>query len=203
MTDKAVSYDQRRVTDFFRFNVQFYGNDWRALGWQSRATQYRRFEVLAAVAPLDGCRILDLGCGLGDLYHYLQESGIRVHYCGYDLLPDMIERARQRFPGVRFEVHDVLQDFGHEQFDYILSSGAFNVNFKDNLKAIRTLLPRLFANATAGVAINFLSIKDTNRDDILFHYHPQEMVTFCQTFCARVQLVEDYLPNDFTVYLYH
>lgn len=207
MTDKprtaAELYDQQRVADFFRFNVRFYGNDWRALGWQSRTTQYRRFAILAAIAPLAGRRILDLGCGLGDLYNYFQEEGIAVAYCGYDLLPEMVSRARQRFPGVCFEVHDVLQDFGQETFDYILSSGAFNVNFNDNLSAIHKLLPRMLAHCTEGVAINFLSIRDTNRDAILFHYDPQEMVAFCKTFCAHVQLVEDYLPNDFTVYLYH
>src|SRR5688572_8792015 len=116
--------NQQVVRDFFQLHVRLYGNDWRALGWQSRHTQYRRFAVLAEVGNLAHTRVLDVGCGLGDLYAYLHTQSIPVTYTGYDLLPDMIQRARKRFPDVHFEVRDALQGLGEPRFDYILSSGA-------------------------------------------------------------------------------
>lgn len=195
-------YEQRRVADFFRLHVQLYGNDWRALGWQSRYTQHKRFAVLSHIGPLTNTRVLDVGCGLGDLYGYLCAQGIPVTYTGYDLVPEMVEHARRRFPETRFVVRDVLQGLGEETFDYILSSGAFNINFGDNLRAIQQAIRNMFAACTRGVAINFLSITDPQTDPIFFHYHPEHMLAFCQTFCSRVELRTDYLPNDFTLYLY-
>lgn len=196
-------YNQRGVADFFRLHVQLYGENWRALGWQSRHTQYRRFAVLTEIASLAQMRVLDIGCGLGDLYGYMLECGIPTVYTGYDLLPEMITRARRRYPNVRFEVRDVLRGLGDEPFDYVLSSGAFNVNFGNNLDAVHQTLQEMFAHCTRGVAINFLSTADPHRDRVLFHYDPRAMQAFCQRFCDHVQLREDYLPNDFTLYLYH
>lgn len=208
MTDQPSSSqpaqpNQQVVRDFFRFHVRLYGNDWRALGWQSRYTQYQRFAVLAAVGDLARTRVLDVGCGLGDLYGYLCTQGIPVTYTGYDLLPDMIQRARRRFVEAHFEVCDALQGLGQERFDYILSSGAFNVNFGDNIRAVQQVLRDMIQRCTRGVAINFLKrTVDASNDPIFQYYDPQEMLAFCHTLCPRVRLREGYLHNDFTLYLY-
>jgi SAM-dependent methyltransferase len=195
--------NQQVVRDFFQLHVRLYGNDWRALGWQSRHTQYRRFAVLAEVGDLAHTRVLDVGCGLGDLYAYLQTQSMPVTYTGYDLLPDMIQRARQRFPNVHFEVRDALQGLGEERFDYILSSGAFNVNFGDNIRAVQQVLHDMVQHCTSGVAINFLQrTVDASNDPIFQYYDPQEMLAFCQSLCPQVRLCQGYLPNDFTLYLY-
>jgi SAM-dependent methyltransferase len=146
--------------------------------------------------------VLDIGSGLGDLYSYLRARNVPVDYTGYDLVPEMVTRARQRHPEARFVVRDVLQGLGDERFDYILSSGAFNLNFGDNLTAVQRVLREMFAACTRGVAINFLSTADPHRDPLFYHYQPQQMQAFCQTFCPHVRLREDYLPNDFTLYLY-
>ena len=200
---RPKGYNQQRVADFFRLHVRLYGNDWRALGWQSRGTQVQRFEVLADIGPLSQTRVLDVGCGLGDLYGYLCARDIWVTYTGYDLVPEMVERARRRYPEARFVVRDVLQGLGDEPFDYILCSGAFNIDFGDNLPAIQRLLHEMYDACTRGVAINFLSIADPRHDPIFCLYDPHAMQAFCQTFCPRVQVRQDYLPNDFTLYLYH
>src|SRR5262250_35728 len=80
---RQKSHNQQWVADFFRLHVRLYGNDWRALGWQSRGTQIRRFEVLAEIGPLAQTRILDVGSGLGDLYGYFCAHEIWVTYTGY------------------------------------------------------------------------------------------------------------------------
>ena len=125
-----------------------------------------------------------------------------VDYTGYDLVPEMVARALKRYPQGRFEVRDALQGFGDERFDYIVSSGAFNIDFGDNLEAVQGLLRVMFDACTQGVAMNMLSIADPQPDPFFYHYDPQVMQAFCQTFCPRVVIREDYLPNDFTLYLY-
>lgn len=191
--------EQRPVTEFFTRNLHH--GDWRALGWASREAQERRFEVLAEIGSLSGTRVLDVGCGLGDLYGHLRARQIQVSYTGYDLLPEMVERASRSYPEARFVVRDVLQGLGTERFDYIVSSGAFNIDFGGfgcNVKAVQRLLREMYAACTRGVAINFLS---SARDPIFYRYDPDALKAFCQTFCPCVQLRQDYLPNDFTLYL--
>src|SRR5262249_39481083 len=65
---RRTSSNQQRVADFFRMHVRMFGYDWRALGWQSRGTQVRRFAVLAEIGPLAHTHVLDVGCGLADFY---------------------------------------------------------------------------------------------------------------------------------------
>lgn len=206
MTGKASGPAYRRTQDevarFFRLHLQLHGPNWRGLGWQSRTNQERRFAVLLEVAPLANARVLDVGCGVGDLYGYMLRKGIRAQYTGVDILPEMVAYARERYPEARFEVGDALQGLGPERFDYVLSSGAFNVNFGSNQAAVQNILPELLACSTRGVAINFLSTRARERDAILYNYDPEAMLSFCRTLTPRVRLVEGYLTNDFTLYLY-
>lgn len=50
--------------------------------------------------------VADLGCGPGHVAAHL--AGLGVETLGIDLSPRMIEVARQRHPGLRFEVGDLL-----------------------------------------------------------------------------------------------
>ncbi len=51
--------------------------------------------------------VLDAGCGPGWISDYLHRKGVDVS--GIDLSPRMIEHARQRYPGVAFEVASVTE----------------------------------------------------------------------------------------------
>jgi SAM-dependent methyltransferase len=67
-----------------------------------------------------GHKVLELGCATGDTLAALRPSdGL-----GVDISPRMVERARQKFPHLRFEEQDVEQlDLGGETFDYVVLSG--------------------------------------------------------------------------------
>jgi SAM-dependent methyltransferase len=58
-----------------------------------------------AAKPLTACRVLDIGCGYGDLLGWFhQVQGVpAAQLVGIDLLPSRIAAARARFPGIRFE----------------------------------------------------------------------------------------------------
>ena len=193
---------QEQVAAFFRLHLQLHGPNWRGLGWQSKRSQRRRFAVLSEVGPLTNTRVLDIGCGVGDLYAYLLRRRIRVAYTGFDILSEMVAHARRRYPEAQFEVRDVLQGLGPERFDYVLCSGAFNVNFGRNVAAVQEVLRDLLRCCTRGVAINFLSTRAHQRDAILFNYDPETLFAYCQTLTPHARLLEGYLPNDFTLYLY-
>ncbi|MCC6494548.1 MAG: glycosyltransferase [Pirellulales bacterium] len=89
--------------------------DWRA------AYHRRLAEVYQFLVP-PGQRVLELGCGEGDLLAALDPAtGV-----GVDFSPEMVRRARQRHPHLRFvhaDVHDLPLD---EPFDVVILADLVN-----------------------------------------------------------------------------
>src|SRR3954452_11292619 len=80
--------------------------------------------VLDLLAPQPGERIVDLGCGTGDLTAQIAAAGAEV--IGLDASEAMIVRSRERFPQLRFEVARG-QDFVVETpVDAVFSSAALH-----------------------------------------------------------------------------
>src|ERR671937_2884362 len=78
--------------------------------------------LLEWLAPKPGERVLDLGCGTGHLTARLAESGVEA--VGLDSSPEMVERARRAYPGLRFEVGDARDFALDERFDAAFSNAA-------------------------------------------------------------------------------
>ena len=78
------------------------------LDWASRESQLIRFDVLAANVDLVGKSLLDVGCGLGDLWAFLKARDISVAYTGVDLAEKMVAAARDRHRDADFQCGDVF-----------------------------------------------------------------------------------------------
>jgi SAM-dependent methyltransferase len=59
-----------------------------------------------AASVRDAGPACDMGCGPGQVAHYLHERGVEV--CGVDLSPAMVERASGLTPGVEFRQGDMM-----------------------------------------------------------------------------------------------
>jgi SAM-dependent methyltransferase len=101
-----------------------------------------------------GARVLDLGCGTGDLLEQLAPS----HGIGVDLSPAMIEQAKRLYPHHTFVVGDVEDDafIGSLEgpFDYIVLSDTIGM-----LDDIETALRRLHSlcNSDTRIIIAYYS----------------------------------------------
>lgn len=79
------------------------------------AAQYTRFEAernrpihdLIAQLPDGVRRAVDIGCGPGNSTELLMRRWPEATVSGFDNSPEMIAAARERLPGVQFEVTDV------------------------------------------------------------------------------------------------
>jgi trans-aconitate methyltransferase len=81
-------------------------------------------DLIALLAPQAGERILDLGCGTGQLSTQIAKSGASV--TGIDRSAEMIERARAHCPELCFEVIDASQFRSAEPFDAVFSNAALH-----------------------------------------------------------------------------
>jgi SAM-dependent methyltransferase len=84
-------------------------------GWetpQDFAERTRELDwIIDALAPCEGKRVLELGCGAGNVATWLAARGLDV--TGVDISPTAIDWARERaVPRTRFVVGDVVRDLG-------------------------------------------------------------------------------------------
>jgi SAM-dependent methyltransferase len=92
----------------------------RLVGRDSARSVYAREHL--RLAP--GQRVLDLGCGPGDILQFLPA----VDYVGYDINPAYIERARKRFAGRgKFHCQAVDENLPVENpFDVVIAHGVLH-----------------------------------------------------------------------------
>ncbi|MGO4678050.1 class I SAM-dependent methyltransferase [Bosea sp. 2YAB26] len=78
--------------------------------------------------PLKRYRVLDLGCGTGDLIHQLQRYGFpNDRLFGVDLLPESLATAKRKCPDVSFtEANAEHVPFPDQRFDFILVFTVFS-----------------------------------------------------------------------------
>ena len=115
--------------------------DFKVLGWESREAQYIRFEMFEKNIEIENKKLLDVGCGLGNLIEYLSERCISFDYTGIDISQKMIDCARKRNPSFRFLCLDIFNDntFSPHDFDIIYTSGIFIFLQKRLLKQLNIL----------------------------------------------------------------
>lgn len=85
--------------------------------------QYGR-SLLELLAPQPGERILDAGCGTGQLTAEVARSGADV--VGVDRSENMVQQARHNFPEIRFEVGDLCALNFHREFDAVFSNAVLH-----------------------------------------------------------------------------
>jgi ubiquinone/menaquinone biosynthesis C-methylase UbiE len=115
--DDETEYTQRRRGYWDDFARNF--SRWEG---PRRYYQKRLAEIFRFVVP-PGMRILELGCGRGDLLEALRPSrGV-----GIDFSPAMVGLARERYPEIEFVEADVHSLNLNEQFDFIVCSDLVNL----------------------------------------------------------------------------
>jgi SAM-dependent methyltransferase len=179
------------------------GQHVNSLGWNTRADQRLRFQVLGDIANLAGASVCDIGCGFGDLYPYLLERFTNVDYLGVDITPSFVESARIRHPSVPFICGDILDGLAIPPADYFLLSGALNYRVENNWDLTVAMIRRMFSLARKGVGVNFLSTYVNFQRPLNYHHDPEMMFSFARGLTRWVTLRHDYPLWEFTLFLYH
>ena len=105
------------------------------------------FDAFLELVPVNA-KILELGCGPGNVVKYLRSKRSDLDIFGIDLAPEMIKEARRQNPDSKFEVMDI-RDAGEisQQFDAVIAAFCLPyISYGD--------APALFANCRKLVADN-------------------------------------------------
>jgi SAM-dependent methyltransferase len=194
------------ISEHYKNLLAKHGDSPQAVQYSSHSSQERRFELLSSIGDLRHKRILDFGCGTGQLGNYLTKQGIDFEYFGTDIVSEFLTLCRSKFPEGHFEEFSTLS---HLKFDYIFISGVFNNLRDDNQLFYQDTLRRLFSMCSLGLSFNMMSTYVDYKDPSLFYEHPEKVFSFLKReITPYVTLRNDYevkrgvVPFDFTIYAF-
>jgi len=203
LNEKYSKNNLEAINDFYPEYYNNSNNDTEIVGWSSKKEQNERFKVLLNIGVENGETILDYGCGLGALYEYMTNHYDDFGYIGVDINQDFINKCKQKYPKATFKKIEDITDI-KSKYDWFIASGAFTVYtpMKDMTKTINDA----FKKVKYGIAINFLDNKYAKNSDLaaIRGYDKMKIYElFLEEFKEfhTVELHDDYMKNDFTIYI--
>ena len=189
-----------------------------ALLWSNTEIQETRYRILADSGIKAGDSVLDVGCGFGDFANFLTENGKPVDYTGIDLSEELIKEGQKHYPEIKLIAGDIFDyNPADNSMDYVTLSGtlnrkldylADNVTDKNSSKAYAlTVIEKMYKTCRKGIAFNLLDARHewtAGRWDLL-SFHPDEILEFINRElkpAGKYQIIDGYLENDFTVYIW-
>lgn len=193
------------IQAYYRRILAEHGACGQGVGYGSDEKQQLRFEqlyklVADTVEPFSVC---DWGCGYGALLDYLLERHAPVtEYRGYDISPEMLAAARDRFDNpcasfVEASEPDAVSDYG-------FISGTFNARFgvseREWQAHVEDVLTVMASRTRKGFAFNLITSYVQFRNADAFYADPCHFFDFCKRHLSPlVTLIHDYMPWDFTI----
>lgn len=102
----------------------------RTQGAASESARVLTAEVIESLGDGSATRLIDLGCGNGQMLELLRERGASIHYTGVDFSEPLLDVARERFAGdagARFVAADVNDPVVEGRFDVALYSHVIEI----------------------------------------------------------------------------
>jgi SAM-dependent methyltransferase len=189
------------ISEYYSARCAEHGQEgWAAGLYATPDNQYGTFVNLLKTVERGGS-ILDVGCGQGDLWEFIDSRGLGLSYLGIDLCPAMIGYAKARFPEGDFAVCDVL-DY-HEDHDFVVAAGALNLAVPGQEDYARQVIRKLYSLARRAASFNLLSdaYRDYERRPELCFYDPAETVRLCLELTPYLYVDHRSSGYDFCVYL--
>ena len=179
---------------FYKKSIEKYGISAKGVHWNSSYTQYKRFEVLTKFIKeeIGSSSIIDAGCVFAEYYNYLVINNLKARmYSGIDCEKMMIDIALKRFPNIDFKIQNILKD-RLLLADYYICSGAMNI-LKE--KDVFIFIEKCFLASQKGFIFNFL------KNDSLCKVDYINVINFCKKLSKNIEFRDNYLPNDFSMFL--
>ncbi|NOX20182.1 MAG: class I SAM-dependent methyltransferase [Nitrospirae bacterium] len=182
---------KKELLEFYDHQIKRCGYTCQALRWTPEGQRARYSFIRHLLIKAEAERILDFGCGFGDLYGYLKDNHMKVEYTGIDINEKMVQEAKRRYPDARFLCLDIEEENFKETFDAVIVCGVFNLRVAGIRESFRQTLHKLFGLAEGFIILDLLTYYVKQRDVQLHLVKPSEVLDY---------LIESLSPY---VFLYH
>lgn len=131
----------------------------------------------------DKPRVLELGCGPGNISKYLISKNPKIRLHGIDIAPQMIELAKKNIPQAFFEVAD-CRDLSHlnQKMDALIAGFCLPYFNKEETISLFADFKRLL-NSNAIIYFSFVEgdyeksdYKSGSGGRVYFNYHPADFI---------------------------
>jgi ubiquinone/menaquinone biosynthesis C-methylase UbiE len=198
--------DIQIIKERYKARLREHGVGIKSLASGVPERRFLRFEVLREVGIKSGDKILDVGCGFADFYAHLEDRGVQVDYIGIDIVEELVEAGKQKYPQLELECRNIeINPFPKKSFDYVVCSQVFNLELggEKNMATVKNILPLLYGIAKKGVAIDFITNYVDFKEKHLHYYSPENLFKYVKENITRsVTIRNDYPLFEFCLYLY-
>ena len=207
LKEESVTPELPNLDDF---SEDYLFNAPEIAGWMSTNEQELLFSALLLFYS-PSYSVLDVGCGRADLYGYLRRffPDNDINYTGIDFNANMISVAERKYPVLadKLSGNDILTATTLDQHDWVFGSGLFNLNdHPDMFEYAKTIVDKMYENATVGVAFNLLTglPADMNQSDIdqLIVHNTADWLNYLVSKYTKVVCRTDYMVGDVTFFIF-
>jgi len=116
----------------------------------------------------------------------------------------MTTSATERNPDARFVCGDIFDPDekvigAGMRFDVVFCSGMLNLELGNNTEFLPEALRRMLELAGEHMVVNLLHARSKIRYPHCAYYDPEAVMKILEPMGCKVRLIDNYLPNDFTV----
>ena len=173
---------------YFTETLLKFGDTPKGVDAKDHESQFLRFQYIDAIIQLyypqlTSFSLLDVGCGYGAFYSYLNKHRKGVAYYGIDLVLDMIELARRRYTEIKrhFWIGDFKSFSFDKHFDFVIASGLFNLRAHFDVSSVEShvleSIDKMYALCTKGIIFNLMVSCPEYKSDRLFYPSTERVFT--------------------------
>ena len=159
-----------------------FGSSPHAVKARNKIQQSLRFKHLIDLIDIKtNDKVLDIGCGLGDLSIYLKNKKLNCNYLGLDFIEEFILSAKKKYGDKKtsFLKLDIENKKFPKNYDWLVLSGLFNDKKKNSQVFMYKMIKKMFKNSRKGIVFNSLSKYVDFENDKLFYTYPDKILKYC------------------------
>ena len=167
---------------------------------QNSVIQNLRFERLLKQYDFNNntFSVHDIGCGICDLYEYMNNNNINAVYSGTEIVNAMKDLAIKKFPELDIHIRDVIVEDVKDKYDIVVLSGTFNlpgdIKNEDWKQFTRDMIKSMFDMCKVGISFNFLSTKAEFYNDLMYYESSNDIIDFCNKELSRFVTLDHSYP---------
>jgi len=198
-----TSNDRKKLENYYLESIsenQRY--DPQSLHWISRQSQHVRFEALYKNFDFEKRSLLDVGCGYGDLYDYLNhQKRVKLEYQGIDFMQEFVDAAKDKFPHNYFFRGDFLELSMARKFDFVVGIGITSIRYDNSRLYYFNLIKKMYESSNHSVIVTFLRKDEHPENETYITFDPYEVLHQYLTVTPNIRIINDYLRYEFMLVL--